>query len=262
MTIKNLLQNREFKDKHILKLIISNVFWMSKIDIYTKRDRKISTEKLSKIKGLYQKYEKEKIPIEYILWETEFAGRKFKVNSNVLIPRPETEYLVYYVKKVLLENKDYEVFDIWTWSWIIWNSISSHLSKKVICSDISEEALNVARENDQSWINEFIISNLWEHLDNYWDNLLICANLPYLKSNYKLDDYTKKEPYIALFAGEDWLCLYKKLLNQVKQLKKKKIICFFELTKEEWFILNRDFRLNWGLLDTCHENIKILRFEV
>lgn len=262
MILKEILQNKDFPDKHILKLIIKDILQISDNEIYTKRDKQVKTQDLNKIINFYEKYEKNKIPIEYILGRTEFAWEKVFLDENVLIARPETEYLVHYACEILQKYKDLKVFDIWTWSWIIWNTISHKIWKQVICSDISEKCLDIAKKNNLSWKNTFILSNLGEHLKDFGWNMLICANLPYLEDDYKLDEYTEKEPSLALFAGKDGLDLYRKLFEQIKNFKNQQIICLWEMTAQQCKKLNEDYKLNGTELETCHENIKIFKFEL
>ena len=89
---------------------------------------------------------------------------------------------------------------------------------------------------------------------------IICANLPYVEENFQLDEYTKKEPETALFAGQDGLDLYRELLDQVVKIKNKKIVLFFELmSKQAEALINEYKDFNFEILDTFHHNIKILK---
>jgi len=265
MTLKELIQSKNFQDKHILFLIIEHILWLNKEQVYLNWEKEISDNNFEKIKKLFDKYEKENIPIEYILWYCEFMWEKFEVNEYTLIPRPETEYLIKYAIDEIKNNpKISYIADIGTWSWIIWIMLNKITKLATICSDISEKALQVAIQNNKK-INpnskniEFIVGDLEIKgnfaKDDEENNYIVCANLPYLETDYKLDKLAEKEPSTALYAGEDWLDLYRKLL---KKLKDEKYIWFFELTKKQWEILNKEFNLNWKLLNTCHNNIKIL----
>ncbi len=338
MKLKNLIQNQVFKDKHILFLLIEHILWYNKEQAYLNREKEISDNKFEKIKNLYNKYEKEKIPIEYILWYCEFMWEKFIVNENTLIPRPETEYLIKYVLDYLnkedpvsntgwhqLENSKSDsewlkswnpnpilqswlnpeisfqssdnllnkssaipyIIDIWTGSWIIWIILNKITKIPTICIDIDKNTLKVAKKNNQninlnsknitfiksdllSNLNEYFISSnsesilkSWinpEVLNQFWNpRYIVCSNLPYLEDEYKLDNLAEKEPKKALYAWKDGLDLYRKLLNQLKQVKYKKI-CFFELTNKQAQILSKEYNLkNYKILETCHKNIKILK---
>ena len=101
MLIKNLIHNPNFKDKHILFLIIKKILWYNKEEVYLNFEKETSNSDFDKIQEIYNKYEKENIPIEYLLNEAEFMQKTFYVNENTLIPRPETEYLVNYISQTI-----------------------------------------------------------------------------------------------------------------------------------------------------------------
>jgi len=228
-------------------------------------DLEIDSNKVKKIQELFEKYTKEKVPLEYLLGEVDFFWNKFFVNENVLIPRPETEYLVKYaIEEIKFQlsslSSNLSIYDIWTGSWVIWITICKKLNIPVICSDISEKALEIAQKNAKNlWCKKitFLKSSLAEHIKN--DNFkIICANLPYVPENFEVDDYTKKEPSLALFAENEGFALYEKLLEQISNA-----ILFFELTKKQAEKLVEKFSFNqYEVLDTCHENIKILKIKV
>ena len=253
MKLNKLLSNKYFRQNFWeFSLILQDVLWIKKEDIYLK-DIEISKYQFLKIKKKYNKFVKQKIPIEYVLWYTFFMWEKFIVNKNVLIPRPETEYLVKYA---LNKTKDIDlIFDIWTGSGVIWIMLGKLTWKKVILSDISKKALKIAKKNAKIICKncklEFILSDLWNHLEKYNWNKLICANLPYVDKKFKLDKYTSKEPKLALFAKENGLFFYKKLLNQIKWK------FLFEVTSKQAMLMKK---INWNfeILPTCHKNIKIL----
>ena len=185
--------------------------------------------------------------------------------------------------KITKKNCNSVIFDIWTWSGIIGINISKNISNLVICSDISKPALEIAKKNKENilWDKnniKFIISNLWEHIkqidswefkiddlklkDCYTGSYIICANLPYVEDNFHLDEYTKKEPKTALFAGKDGLSLYRKLLDQVIEIKNNNIILFFELmTKQVEALISEYDDFTFKILDTFHHNIKILKIK-
>ncbi len=258
MNIKNILQDNNFKNKYILKTILKDIFCFTEEELYKKWQENVTINEFKKIVKKYKDYIENNIPIEYILWYTYFMWEKIYVDKNTLIPRPETEYLVNYAYDFFKKNNDFRIFDIWTWSWIIWNMLNELTDKKIICSDISTNALKMGKKNNEN--NIFIKSSVWEHLKNYNWKLLICSNLPYVKEDFQIDDFTKKEPSTALFAWKDWLTLYRKLIEQLLKLDNN-VECFFELTKTQWKTLIKEYNLNWKLLDTCHENIKILNIK-
>ena len=166
-------------------------------------------------------------PIQYVLGKTEFMGFEFKVNKDVFIPRPETEILVETARKQLsafssqLSAKD--ILDLGTGSGCIAISLAKLLPEaKIDAIDISEKALNIARDNTR--IHEvldrltFIQSDLFDSLAATRKQYSICvSNPPYIANGDldKLDPAIAYEPRIALEAGEDGLYFYKIIINNV-----------------------------------------------
>ena len=156
-------------------------------------------------------------PIQYVLGKTTFMDLEFKVNSSVLIPRPETEELV---RLILKENLDVkEILDIGTGSGCIAISIAKNFPKaKVTALDISKDALEVAKENAK--LNnvsiEFIHADIFEYQpDKKYD--IIVSNPPYVLESEKLlmkQNVLGFEPDSALFVEDDKsLKYYEHILN-------------------------------------------------
>jgi len=183
-----------------------------------------------------------KYPIEYILWSAYFYNRKFFVNKNVLIPRSDSEIIVNETKKYINKLKNVNLFDIWTWSWILWITLNledeNQNIKNTTLVDISNKALEVAIKN----IDKFNLKNKIKTINSSFENLdfreiknlIIIANLPYIKS-YDIKNMDKEvylyEPKIALYGWEKtWFELYEKLINKV--FSENKNACMFI---EIWF---------------------------
>ncbi|MBQ8197554.1 MAG: peptide chain release factor N(5)-glutamine methyltransferase [Clostridia bacterium] len=156
-------------------------------------------------------------PLWYCIGDTEFYGYKIKVDERVLIPRPETELLVYNAKESLSSDKT--VLDLCTGSGAIAISVQKETGATVTASDISENALSIAKENAK--INganvNFVQSNLFENIEDKFD--MIISNPPYIKSKdiatlqKEVKDF---EPTLALDGGVDGLDFYKKIALQAK----------------------------------------------
>lgn len=162
-------------------------------------------------------------PLAYILNSAPFYKRDFYVDSRVLIPRPETEDLI-----DLATKTDSEVFaDIGTGSGAIAITLALETRKPVFASDISNEALDVAKQNAkalQAHVTFFkgplLHPALIEALKKY-STITICANLPYLPDSDKAvmpKSVTTYEPDLALFTGDNGNELIKKLLQQLSDL--------------------------------------------
>ena len=144
-------------------------------------------------------------PIQYILGKTNFMDLEFKVNSSVLIPRPETEELVRLMLKKDFDGK--EILDIGTGSGCIAISLAKNLpNSKVSAMDISSNALEVAKENAK--LNnvsiEFIHADIFEYQsDKKYD--VIVSNPPYVTESEKLKlkkNVLDFEPELALFVDD------------------------------------------------------------
>ena len=157
-------------------------------------------------------------PLWYCLGDTDFYGYTIKVDERVLIPRPETELLV---EKALKDiNSESLVLDLCTGSGAIAIAVNKKSNAKVFAVDISESALDLAKENAE--LNnaniEFIKSDLFENLSGKKFNLII-SNPPYIKSedikNLQLE-VKNFEPLLALDGGEDGFDFYRKIAEQAK----------------------------------------------
>ena len=150
-------------------------------------------------------------PIQYVLGKTSFMDLEFKVNSSVLIPRPETEELVRLMLKEDLEGK--EILDIGTGSGCIAISLAKNLpNAKVTALDISKEALEIAKENAKlNNVNiEFIHADIFEYQsDKKYD--IIVSNPPYVLESEKIlmkQNVLSFEPELALFVKNNQILIY------------------------------------------------------
>ena len=161
-------------------------------------------------------------PIQYIMGTTKFCGINFLVDERVLIPRPETEMLVEVAEEFFYERRktkdERRILDLCTGSGCIAISLTKRLPDcKIVASDISDEALEVARWNadskDGAGRIKFIKSDLFEYIDGKFD--IIVSNPPYIARYefYTLQKEVLEEPRIALDGGEDGLDFYARILR-------------------------------------------------
>lgn len=172
-------------------------------------------------------------PVQYIIGNAEFYGNTFKVNSSTLIPRFETELLVEktykYINKIF--NKKVNILDIGTGSGCIAITLNKLVnSSKVVGVDISEEALEVAKENSK--LNnanvEFIYSDIFSNIDGKYD--VIISNPPYISYDEEIMPLVyNNEPHTALFADNNGLYFYDKILSQCKKYLNNNFIIAFEI---------------------------------
>ena len=170
----------------------------------------------------------------------DFYGREFVINSDVLIPRPETEQMVDIVLNLVgkpylpgvkpAEAKlpeDLTILDVGTGSGCIGITLKLRLPEaEVVASDISEKALAVAKENAKKLGAkvEFVQADLMDGVEVMPD--LVVANLPYVDENWDWIDKEalSKEPSLALYANNGGLELVYKIIEQTKQRGVKHLI--------------------------------------
>lgn len=159
-------------------------------------------------------------PLWYCIGNTDFYGYTINVDERVLIPRPETELLVEQALK--FANKDSAVLDMCTGSGAIAISINKESGATVLAVDISEKALELAKENAKlnSVEIEFIQSDMFSALDNGQKFDVIISNPPYIKTQdmQSLQKEVKDfEPSIALDGGVDGLDFYRTIAENAKK---------------------------------------------
>ena len=198
---------------------------------------KIGTAEFQALKKYYQgdinealELLKKSYPIQYLIGFVEFYNCKIYVNENVLIPRYETEYLVEKAIKRLKNKKITNGIDLCTGSGAIAIALKKHLDIKIDACDISEYALKVAKKNaseNKVDINFFQKDILNEELTKNYD--FIISNPPYVKKDEYTSKETKYEPSIALYAHDEGLEFYKRIINLSKQLLNQNGIIIFEI---------------------------------
>ncbi len=177
------------------------------------------------------------VPIQYIVGEAWFYGLKFFVSPAVLIPRPETELLIDRAR-AQRPRANWTIIDVGTGSGAIAITLATHhRNTVVIATDISSDALRVARQNARRHHTPivFMKKNLLAGVP--WPRtkkVLVAANLPYLSAAQiqHLAAEVKHEPRCALYGGsQDGLKLYKKMLSQIHiaQRPQQKIILLAEI---------------------------------
>ena len=173
------------------------------------------------------------IPVQYIVGNTNFYGYDFKVNRNTLIPRFETELLVEktynYIKKYF--NKDnIKILDIGTGSGCIAIALNKLVNSMVTAVDISNDALDVAKENNvinNTDVN-FIVSDVFSNVNDKYD--VIISNPPYICHDEEIMDIVyDNEPHLALYADMDGLYFYDKILSECKEYLNDKFFIAFEI---------------------------------
>ena len=225
-SISYLKKNNIDESRLIAEIVFSHVLNIDRMMLFTKYRDEIEDEKIEKIRYFIQKIGREKFPVQYLLNEQEFYGRKFYVDKGVLIPRQDTEVLVEKMIEILknniLKNKNLEknlkihpkILDIGVGSGIIGITAALEIEDSYVLGvDISEKALETAEKNKQllkvSNI-KFLKSNLFENVEFKQFDMIV-SNPPYISLNeagIMSDDTLLHEPSEALFAENDGLYFY------------------------------------------------------
>lgn len=197
----------------------------------------------------------QRVPIVHLTNSREFYGLDLYINENVLTPRIETEKMVEWA--IELAPKNSRMIDVGTGSGAIAIAVAKHRPDlEIVATDVTDEALDVARKNAQKHAIEIQIikSDLFENVTGKFET--VATNLPYLQNDADLMPEVKKEPAVALYGGDDGLDIYRRFLKDLPDHLKKGSHLFTEcdpwqqadliseanaaglkLTKENYFIL-------------------------
>ena len=173
---------------------------------------------------------KKNYPIQYLIGFVEFYNCQIEVNENVLIPRYETEYLVEKSINLLKTKNVKKGIDLCTGSGAIAIALAKNLKINMDACDISIKALEVAKKNalkNKVDINLFKKDILKDKIDGKYD--FIISNPPYIKEWEYASAETKYEPSIALYAKDNGLEFYKKILSFSKEILNPNGIIIFEI---------------------------------
>lgn len=197
----------------------------------------LTEEDKQKYFQLINKHIKDDTPLSHLVGFEYFYDRKFKVTSDVLSPRMETEELVYkvidYIRKNNLTN--IKILDLCTGSGIIGITLKKELEEfdvKILASDISSRALTVAKENASSLEADisFVESDLFSNIQDKFD--IIVSNPPYIAHDDKKtikENVLNYDPHLALFAGEEGMYFYRNIIEKSRPYLNEKGIMFFEI---------------------------------
>ena len=239
MTYRQFIKDREKKalecDKEdsAVILLMEHVTQLETNALYMKMNEEISDDIIEKFNKIFDIYLFDNKPIQYLIGTSCFYGYDFIVNENVLIPRYETEELVENILYRYDEHfggKRVDVCDLATGSGCIAISLAlEEKNMKVVASDISSEAVEVAKKNNQKFNAnvEFLQGDMLEPLRGRKFDIFV-SNPPYIPLDEEVMSLVKdNEPNIALFGGNDGLKFYRIILSGIKPLlKDKSMICF------------------------------------
>ena len=203
-------------------LLVASALGVKRIALYLDLDRPFVNSELALVRGLVERRRKRE-PMAYILGEREFYSRTFKVNGEVLIPRPDTELLVERAIEALRTHEG-ALLDLCTGSGAVAVTVLAELPERTgVASDISEPALAVARENAaRHGVLERLslrTGDLFAVLQADERFACITVNPPYIGSHEMpglQPDVRDFEPHLALDAGADALIFYRRLASEAQ----------------------------------------------
>lgn len=205
---------------------------MNRPDYISIPDWNILIHKYQKNLAFLEEKLNQNYPVQYLIGDVEFYGNKIIVNESVLIPRFETELLVENTIKHIRERKvnNPKVLDIGTGSGCIAIAVAKETETNVTAIDISEKALEVAKNNakinnvDINFIKKDILNDI---IEGNYD--FIISNPPYIMYGDIIDPKTKYEPQNALFADNNGLIFYEEIIKKSKGHLNKNGVLAFEI---------------------------------
>jgi len=226
MRVKNLLKkgidelNQKKIEDAILKarMLLEHVLQIPKSCLSLHLEEEVAMENEQKFGQLIQRLTQGE-PIQYITNQQCFYGLDFYVDSNVLIPQPDTEILVEEVIDCVRKiNRKTKILDMCTGSGAIAIAIAKQANCEMTAVDISEKALKIVRKNAiQNEVKiEILQSDMFEKVTGNFD--VIVSNPPYIETETikSLPQEVKNEPIIALDGGEDGLDFYRILVDKAR----------------------------------------------
>ena len=202
--------------------LLAHVLGRKRIDLYLDFERRLPESELAPLRELVKRRGSGE-PLQHLLGTVDFCGRSFRCDKRALVPRPETEQLVeLLISHLKSEIVSPRVIDVGTGSGVIALTLAAEfLEAEIVGSDISDDALMLARENAErlgmAHRVRFLRSNLLESMQPSFD--LIVANLPYVSTEDRqnLSREVLHDPEVALFAGARGDELMRQLIAQAPE---------------------------------------------
>ena len=257
-----LLLRRQDKEESLAKFLLMYMLDETTEQFSNMLSEELSVEQENRYFDLINKNINEDTPLSHLVGFDYFYDRKFKVTRDVLSPRIETEELIYKVLEYIKKSKkdSFKILDLCTGSGIIAITLKKEIVEKyteIVASDISEKALSIAIENanNNNANITFIKSDLFDNISGKFD--LIISNPPYISYKDKItikDNVLKYDPHLALFAEEDGIYFYRKIIENAVHYLSKDGVIFFEIgydQKEKIFELGK----NNNFITTVYKDI-------
>lgn len=219
------------KEREACKLLLMELSGMDPHQFYVSIKSEVDNSLIKRYEDALNQYLYLHIPVQHLIGHAYFYGYPFTVNQDVLIPRSETEELV---EHVLIMTDTYfdgpiDVIDIGTGSGCIGITLAlESKDARVMLSDISDKALDVAKKNADKLHADvrLIQSDVFENIEGTFD--VIISNPPYIPDHEDVDVIVKVEPEVALYGGPTGTKLYEMILKDARHYLKPKGLIAFE----------------------------------
>ncbi|MBL7778755.1 MAG: peptide chain release factor N(5)-glutamine methyltransferase [Chitinophagales bacterium] len=226
------------ESRAITQLALEHILNLNGPKISLEKFRLLTTYQQQQADEMLERLQKHE-PIQYIIGKTWFYGLEFFVNSTVLIPRPETEELVDWIIQVEKKRDALSILDIGTGSGCISITLKHQLPNAKVCAmDISEEALNIARNNANA-LKQSVQLIRGDALNDDWQKEsynIIVSNPPYISADEKEimhKNVLQYEPHTALFAEGDALIFYRTIADKALQSLTPGGALYFEINENK-----------------------------
>jgi len=248
------------------ELLLSKVLNKSREEVLVNPDKIIDPKNIIKFNNLIKRRLMNE-PIAYIFEEKEFWSKKFKVDKNTLIPRPETELMVEKLVKIF-KGKNISILDIGTGCGCILISLLLELKhSRGVGIDISRKAISIARKNLKKFSKKMSIKFYVKEINQIFNQKfdLVVSNPPYISRIHLRNlqqDVRDYEPKIALDGGNDGLDLVKKVIYKAKEILKVDGLLALELDNKQYLkvskiLIKEKFIVKYYIKD-YRENIRCI----
>ena len=255
------------------EILLSSISGKDRLELISKENLKVSNEQALDFHNLIERRKKRE-PIAYIIKKKEFFSLPFFINSNSLIPRPETELLVEKILSIYKNKKPF-ILDVGTGSGCIILSLLDKMpNARGVGLEISKDTIKIAKINAKKLLKNHIFKVKFEHgsIQNFYSKKhfdVIISNPPYIPT-YEIknlsDDVKNFEPKLALDGGKDGLDVIKKVIYKSKYILKSKGILALEIGNDQYFkvsqILKSNFFRTKYLVKDFKNNIRCILSEL
>ncbi len=233
LSVAYLEQKHISRSKFLVQEMLCYSLNLDKLSLFMSFEKPLQSDELDLIRGRLSLLASGK-PIEQIMGFVDFYGCRFKIDENVLIPRPETEILLDILQNDLSETDGLDVWDVCTGSGCIGISFKKkNPLSRVVLSDVCPKALSIAKENAvKNCVDvDFLLGDLLAPFEGMKADLILC-NPPYISEEQYggLEDCVRlNEPKKALVSGVSGLECYQALSIEVKSFLKPGGKVYFEI---------------------------------